>query len=248
MSKVCPDWHVPILELPPLEAWEKVKAVASKNTDCGKCTDPAVIAQQLIVVIMVGEKLKREVSNLRAALNVSYYEHGSLLRDAAALIREYCDCEPVALALEKKAALENAARDGQAPRPKEVVKDISGAVWNAEEEGPPDEQTPKTQCPRCGEWIEDHDGFGVLAHKECGYCCHPSGDLDTCGICGGSMDDKTHTWGAAAQLRTDECEQERTPGAPAGEEVKHCRCGEPGEANSCNLCNRNANTERKAGG
>lgn len=48
---------------------------------------------------------------------------------------------------------------------------------------------PKTQCPKCGEWIEDMDGFGVLAHKACGYCSHPSQDGDgegdfICGICG----------------------------------------------------------------
>jgi len=33
-----------------------------------------------------------------------------------------------------------------------------------------EQKTPKTQCPKCGEWIEDHDGFGVLYHKACGYC------------------------------------------------------------------------------
>lgn len=53
-----------------------------------------------------------------------------------------------------------------------------------------DEEVPQTQCPRCGEWLDDLDGFGVLAHiPGCGYCSHPSGDGDgkggyTCGICG----------------------------------------------------------------
>lgn len=48
----------------------------------------------------------------------------------------------------------------------------------------------RTQCPECGAWVEDHDGFGVLAHTKpvypdgCGYCCHPSRDGGICGICG----------------------------------------------------------------
>lgn len=29
-------------------------------------------------------------------------------------------------------------------------------------------------CPSCGTEVEDLDGFGVLAHDECGYCSHPS--------------------------------------------------------------------------
>lgn len=55
--------------------------------------------------------------------------------------------------------------------------------------------TPRAQCPACGKWVDDHDGFGVLAHIKpaypdgCGYCSHPSIDYDdegvigTCGIC-----------------------------------------------------------------
>jgi len=32
---------------------------------------------------------------------------------------------------------------------------------------------PYVQCPNCGRWVEDLDGFGVLVHDECGYCSHP---------------------------------------------------------------------------
>ncbi len=52
------------------------------------------------------------------------------------------------------------------------------------------EDLPETQCPKCGAWEVDHDGFGVLAHvgagyrKPCGYCSHPSRDDGVCGICG----------------------------------------------------------------
>lgn len=45
-------------------------------------------------------------------------------------------------------------------------------------------EVPQTQCPRCGKWIDDNDGFGVLAHGACGYCSHPSTLDGTCGICG----------------------------------------------------------------
>lgn len=49
---------------------------------------------------------------------------------------------------------------------------------------------PRAQCPRCGRWEWDYDGFGILAHttpayeRGCGYCSHPSIDNGTCGICG----------------------------------------------------------------
>lgn len=42
-------------------------------------------------------------------------------------------------------------------------------------------------CPKCGAWVPDYDGFGVLAHlgpTGCGYCSHPSRDDGKCGICG----------------------------------------------------------------
>lgn len=51
-------------------------------------------------------------------------------------------------------------------------------------------EQPKTQCPRCLAWVEDFDGFGVLAHTKdaypdgCGYCSHPSLTGGVCGICG----------------------------------------------------------------
>ena len=46
------------------------------------------------------------------------------------------------------------------------------------------------QCPRCGRWEPDFDGFGMLAHTRpaypegCGYCSHPSPDDGVCNICG----------------------------------------------------------------
>ncbi|KKM72074.1 hypothetical protein LCGC14_1424150 [marine sediment metagenome] len=51
---------------------------------------------------------------------------------------------------------------------------------------------PTMTCPKCHAEIEDFDGFGVLAHDECGYCTHPARDgkvIDgqhvwVCGICG----------------------------------------------------------------
>lgn len=43
---------------------------------------------------------------------------------------------------------------------------------------------PKQPCPNCHAMIEDFDGFGVLAHEECGYCSHPSRTDGVCGICG----------------------------------------------------------------
>jgi hypothetical protein len=64
------------------------------------------------------------------------------------------------------------------------------------------EDVPQACCPKCGAWIDDYDGFGVLAHKECGYCCHPSadgdGEYDVCCICGGTWhykDKPEHIWG-----------------------------------------------------
>lgn len=51
-------------------------------------------------------------------------------------------------------------------------------------------EVPETQCPRCGLWEPDYDGFGILAHVQpaydhgCGYCSHPAIDNGECGICG----------------------------------------------------------------
>ena len=52
--------------------------------------------------------------------------------------------------------------------------------------------TPQSQCPKCGKWIDDHDGFGVLAHDECGYCSHPSAQGNErgqmiCDVCGDEL-------------------------------------------------------------
>lgn len=54
-------------------------------------------------------------------------------------------------------------------------------------------EIPQTQCPKCGTWLDDHDGFGVLAHGKCGYCCHPSTIDGTCGICGALRDSDPNT-------------------------------------------------------
>jgi len=53
-----------------------------------------------------------------------------------------------------------------------------------------DPEVPKSQCPKCGKWELDYDGFGILAHVKpeypngCGYCSHPSTLDGKCGICG----------------------------------------------------------------
>ena len=53
-----------------------------------------------------------------------------------------------------------------------------------------DDDLPESQCPRCGRWEIDHDGFGILAHTKpayehgCGYCSCPSRMDGVCGICG----------------------------------------------------------------
>ena len=52
-----------------------------------------------------------------------------------------------------------------------------------------EDEVPQSQCPKCKKWVDDHDGFGVLAHDECGYCSHPSSQGDDtgrmiCDICG----------------------------------------------------------------
>ena len=43
---------------------------------------------------------------------------------------------------------------------------------------------PESACPRCGAWVEDHDGFGVLFHPACGYCKHASITDGVCAFCG----------------------------------------------------------------
>jgi hypothetical protein len=48
----------------------------------------------------------------------------------------------------------------------------------------PPADVPLTQCPRCKQRIEDHDGFGVLYHEACGYCVHASRTNSVCDFCG----------------------------------------------------------------
>jgi len=48
------------------------------------------------------------------------------------------------------------------------------------------EPFPQSQCPGCQAWLDDCDGFGVLAHVKpyhedgCGYCTHPSSTDGAC--------------------------------------------------------------------
>lgn len=45
----------------------------------------------------------------------------------------------------------------------------------------------QSPCPKCGAWVDDWDGFGVLRHEACGWCAHPSRTGDVCDICGHSL-------------------------------------------------------------
>ena len=53
----------------------------------------------------------------------------------------------------------------------------------------PESDQPQIQCPACGVWEEDFDGF-MVAHTQpayedgCGWCSHPARDGGVCGICG----------------------------------------------------------------
>ena len=40
------------------------------------------------------------------------------------------------------------------------------------------------QCPGCGRWMEDCDGFGVLYDPQCGYCEHADRNGGVCTFCG----------------------------------------------------------------
>jgi hypothetical protein len=42
---------------------------------------------------------------------------------------------------------------------------------------------PQAQCPRCKQWQDDYDGFGVLVCP-CGYCAHAATDDGVCVFCG----------------------------------------------------------------
>jgi hypothetical protein len=45
------------------------------------------------------------------------------------------------------------------------------------------DEVPQTQCPRCGNWQDDFDGFGVLYCQSCHYCAHPSVTDGQCDLC-----------------------------------------------------------------
>jgi len=47
---------------------------------------------------------------------------------------------------------------------------------------------PESTCPKCGEWVPDYDGFGVLFHPTCGYCQHASVVDGVCSFCGGAIE------------------------------------------------------------
>lgn len=54
------------------------------------------------------------------------------------------------------------------------------------EQLPPGEDSddePESFCPNCGKLLPDHDGFGVLAHEECGFCSHPADTEEDCPSC-----------------------------------------------------------------
>jgi len=48
----------------------------------------------------------------------------------------------------------------------------------------PAADVPSMRCPKCGESMPDHDGFGVLHHEKCGYCTHASRINGVCELCG----------------------------------------------------------------
>ena len=57
-------------------------------------------------------------------------------------------------------------------------------LWTGERDSGEMPPVPLMQCPQCKEWMEDRDGFGVLAHEKCGYCSHPSITGEECDVCG----------------------------------------------------------------
>lgn len=79
---------------------------------------------------------------------------------------------------------------GTAQQPKSLAE-AARRAREATPEAPGD--MPRSQCPRCGRWEPDFDGFGILAHVKpgypegCGYCMHPSIDGGVCGICGDTV-------------------------------------------------------------
>lgn len=51
----------------------------------------------------------------------------------------------------------------------------------------PLDPAPISVCPKCGALVEDLDGFGVLAHDECGYCSHFDVYGNACRVCGATQ-------------------------------------------------------------
>ena len=49
---------------------------------------------------------------------------------------------------------------------------------------PRHDDIPQTQCPACGTWQDDLNGFGVLRCETCGHCAHPSLTDGVCDVCG----------------------------------------------------------------
>lgn len=52
------------------------------------------------------------------------------------------------------------------------------------------EAPDQSLCPKCGEWVDDWDGFGVLFHEACGYCAHSSVTGGVCELCGKRYDEE----------------------------------------------------------
>lgn len=47
-----------------------------------------------------------------------------------------------------------------------------------------DDEVPQSLCPKCRQWQDDFDGFGVLKCVHCDYCSHASITDGVCGLCG----------------------------------------------------------------
>jgi hypothetical protein len=49
---------------------------------------------------------------------------------------------------------------------------------------------PETECPKCGYWQPDYDGFGVMLCVKCAWCSHASIVGDECQLCGLAVEAK----------------------------------------------------------